>query len=382
VAVAGMSTFLNLYTPQAILPTLAKAFGIAAARTGLTVTAPLLAVALVAPFAGLLSDALGRKKVIVGACAALVLPTLLVARADSFAELLAWRFAQGLLLPFIFAVTIAYVADECEGADAIRTTGLYASGTIFGGFFGRFVAGLAAEFGGWRVAFLAVAVLTAAGAAFVATGLPYERNFRPLRGGLRTTLETYTSHLSNARLLGTCVVGFGMLFSVVGTFTFVNLYLSEPPYLLDPAQLGAIFAVYLVGMVATPLATRLAVRIGRRPTLVLAVAVATAGELLTLVAYVPAVVTGLALAGAGLFVVQALSIGFIGVAVPHARSSAVGMYVTVYYIGGALGAVVPAGIWHRAGWPGIVALVLAVLVLQLVVGWVSWRPGTIKHQAA
>ena len=43
VAVAGLCTFINLYAPQAILPSLAEAFAVPVARTGLTITAPLLA---------------------------------------------------------------------------------------------------------------------------------------------------------------------------------------------------------------------------------------------------------------------------------------------------------------------------------------------------
>ena len=360
-AAAGISTFLNLYTPQAVLPSLAATFGVPLARTGLTITAPLLAVALVAPFAGAISDALGRKRLIVGAAAAVTVPTVLVALSPSLEAMLVWRFAQGLLLPFIFAVTVAYIGEECEGPAAIRAAGVYSSGAILGGFSGRFVAGIAAEFGGWRLGFLAAAVLTGLAAIAVAILLPTERKFRPMSGGARAMLRGWREHVGNKRLLGTCAVGFAMLFSVVATFTFVNFRLTAAPFNLSPAALGSVFAVYLVGVVTTPLATRLAVTIGRRWTAALASAVAIAGELCTLLPTLPAVILGLALASAGLFVAQALGLSFIGVAVRRARSSAVGLYVSTYYIGGALGGVLPAGVWHRFGWPGCVALACAMI---------------------
>ncbi len=373
VAAAGISTFLNLYTPQAILPSLASAFAIAPARTGLAITAPLLAVALVAPFAGAISDTLGRKRLIVGAAAALVVPTLLAAGAQTFPALLLWRFLQGLLLPFIFAVTIAYVGEECEGPAAIRVAGVYSSGAIFGGFAGRFVTGIAAHWGGWRLGFAAIAALTALGAAFIAATLPRERKFHPVRGGVQATLAGWREHVRNPLLWGTCAVGFGMLFSIVGTFTFVNFRLAAPPFSLNPAALGSVFAVYLVGVVTTPLATRLAVRIGRQRTAMLVAAVAIGGELLTLLPSLPAVVLGLAALSAGLFVAQALGLGFIGVAVPRARSSAVGLYVTIYYIGGALGGFLPAWVWHRAGWPGCVALFCTTIALMGAAAWITFK---------
>jgi YNFM family putative membrane transporter len=373
VAAAGISTFLNLYTPQAILPSLASTFAIAPATTGLAITAPLLAVALVAPFAGAISDALGRKRLIVAAAAALVMPTLLAAGAQSFPALLLWRFLQGLLLPFIFAVTIAYIGEECEGPAAIRVAGVYSSGAIFGGFAGRFVTGVAAHWGGWRSGFVAVAALTALGAAFVAAMLPRECKFHPVRGGVHAMLAGWREHVRNPRLWGTCAVGFGMLFSIVATFTFVNFRLAAPPFSLNPAALGSVFAVYLVGVVTTPLATRLAVRIGRRHTAVLMAAGAIGGELLTLLPNLAAVVLGLAATSATLFVAQALGLGFIGVAVPRARSSAVGLYVTIYYIGGALGGFVPAGVWRAAGWPGCVALFCATIALMGIASWLTFR---------
>ena len=59
--------------------------------------------------------------------------TLGAAAAPSLNALVLCRFAQGLLLPFIFAVTVAFIAEECPGPEAVRVTGTYAVGTIAGG---------------------------------------------------------------------------------------------------------------------------------------------------------------------------------------------------------------------------------------------------------
>jgi len=373
VAVAGLCNFLNLYVPQSILPTLADSFGVAPARTGLTITAPLLAVALVAPFVGTISDLLGRKRLIVSACFALVLPTLLVANAASLEAMLLWRFLQGLLLPFIFAVCVGYIGDECPGAAGVRAAGVYSMGTIFGGFAGRFIAGVVSEFADWRTAFVVIAALTVLGGTFVAIVLPRERNFRPLPGGVGAMLGTYAAHLRNRRLLATCGIGFGMLFANVALYTFVNFHLAAPPFGLTPGQLGMVFVVYLVGLVTTPVATGLVLRIGRRPTFALAIALSIAGLLLTLAPTVAAVIAGLAGVSGGLFVVQTLSLGYIAATVRHAISTAVGLYVTTFYIGGALGGIVPAGVWQAHGWPGVVALLVAVLLAMLSLAAAAWR---------
>ena len=373
VAVGGFATFLNLYPPQAILPEIAHEFGVGVLQAGLTITTPLLAVACVAPFAGTISDRLGRKTLIVGAACLLAVPTLLVAAASGLNAMLLWRFVQGLMLPFMFTVCIAYIGDECLGADSIRAAGFYSVGTILGGFSGRMIVGVVSEFAGWRMGFVAIAATSLLAATFVGLVLPRETRFVPLRGGVHSAIDAYVEHLHTARLLATCAIGFGMLFINVGCYTYVNFYLAAPPFLLGPSELGLVFGVYLVGAVTTGLASRLAVRIGRRTTLLLALGVAAVSLLLTLTSNLALVIAGLAGMSAGLFVVQSMSLGFIAATTRRAKSTAVGLYMTTFYIGGALGGLLPGLLWSRTGWPGVVALLLTMLTAMAAIGLRYWR---------
>ena len=72
-----------------------------------------------------------------------------------------------------------------------------------------------------------------------------------------------------------------MLFSMVASFTYANFRLAGPPYFLTPGQQGWVFTVYLLGLVTTPLGTRLTLRFGRLPTLVASVGLACCGIGLT-----------------------------------------------------------------------------------------------------
>jgi len=184
---------------------------------------------------------------------------------------------------------------------------------------------------------------------------------------------TYAVHLHNPRLLATCGIGFGMLFANVALYTFVNLRLAAPPFGLTPGQLGMVFVVYLVGLVTTPTSTRLVLRIGRLATFAWAIALAIVGLLLTLLPTVAGVIAGLVGVSGGLFVVQTLSLGWVAATVRHAVSTAVGLYVTIFYIGGALGGIVPAGVWQTHGWPGVVALLVELLLAMLALAAVAWR---------
>jgi YNFM family putative membrane transporter len=368
---AGYCCFINLYSPQAILPLLSKEFGAGAAEISTIMTASTLAVALTAPFTGTVADVLGRKRVIVAAMAVLALPTVMVSLAPSLSALVFWRFMQGLTLPPIFAVTIAYIGDEWPAREAAAAAGVYTSGASLGGFSGRFVTGVLADLIGWRLAFDVLALITLAGAAAVFVLLPRERKFVRSQG-LIASGKQMLRHLRNSQLIATYVVGFGALFCFIATFTFISFRLAAPPYNFSATWLGAIFVTYLVGTASTPWTGWVIGRFGRRQFMIGNIALWIAGIALTLAAPMWAIVVGLTVcAGCGLMC-QSVSTGYVTITAQAGRSSAVGLYVTSFYIGGSFGAALGGLAWTLAGWPACVALVAAMLVIMAAIVALAW----------
>ena len=112
-----------------------------------------------------------------------------------------WRFVQGLVLPPIFAVTIAYIGGEMPADEATGMTGIYTAGAALGGFTGRLLTGLLAEPIGWRNAFLVDAALTALLAIAVIVLLPREKKF-VRAANLTASLKQMIEHLRNPKLIG------------------------------------------------------------------------------------------------------------------------------------------------------------------------------------
>src|SRR5215472_14400279 len=160
VAAAGFCSFLNLYSPQALLPELSRQFAVGAGEISAIMTASTLAIALTAPFTGAVADVVGRKRLITAAMLAVVVPTVGAALAPGVTALTIWRFVQGLLLPPIFAVTVAYIGDEWPRREVPGVAGIYVTGSSLGGFGGRLIPGVLADQVGWRSAFLALAGLS------------------------------------------------------------------------------------------------------------------------------------------------------------------------------------------------------------------------------
>lgn len=356
---AGMCAFFDMYITQALLPELRRSFGAGVAQVSLTVTATTLGVACAAPFAGGLADRFGRRRVLLGAVALLTLATFGSATAGNLHALLVWRVLQGLVIPGIFASTVAYIAEEWPPAEAGTVASLYVAGAVLGGFCGRFITGLVTAASGWRTAFVTMGLINLSFLPLIALLLPPSRHFTPT-ASLRDSLAGAGVHLRNRPLLATYGVGFALLFAQVGSLTYVNFYLSAAPFRFTTHDLSYIFFVFLVGMVVTPFSGRWALRWGARAVGIVALAVGALGLLLTVWQWVPAIVVGLALSSAGIFVTQSLATVTVPRLASAARSSAVGLYLTSYYLGGSVGATLPAPLWSAAGWHGCIILILAV----------------------
>lgn len=373
VAIAGACAFLNLYAPQPILPHLASVFGVSVSAISHIVSAATLGVALSAPFVGMVADRIGRKRIIVISLFGLGVSTMLTATATTLAAIIAFRFFIGVFTPGIIASILAYIAEEWQEGDAAKTTARYVSATVLGGFIGRVLTGLLGEHGGWQISFFILGFSTVIGSLAVLKWMPPSKNFVK-ETSWRAIASDFVGHLRTPRLIATYAVGFSVLFSLVGTFTYITFHLAAPPYSLSPAAQGMLFFVYLLGLVITPMSGSLIQRIGHNRVVPLAVALSIAGVLLTLSGPLVLVIAGLAFCCSGVFVSQAAASSYVGLAAHRARSAATGLYVTFYYLGGSVGAVVPGLVWDKAGWAGCVMLIVAVQITAGLISFFFWKP--------
>jgi predicted MFS family arabinose efflux permease len=372
IATAGFTAFVNLYSPQALLPELSHEFGVGAGAISTLMTASTAAIALTAPFTGALADVLGRKRLITAAGFAVLVPTLIMTFAMSVPQLVILRFVQGLLLPPIFTVAVAYVGDEWPLADVPRVAGLFISGSSVGGFCGRFITGAIADLVGWRASFAAVALLTLAGVMIVTIALPRERRF-VRSGGFSASARQMLAHLRNPRLVAIYAVGFGVLFNFIATFTYVSFHLAGPPYFFTPTLLGALFATYLSGSFVVPWVGRAITLFGRRRFVLGVIAIWIAGALMLLAPPVAVIIAGLTLCATCGMVCQAVSTGYVITTAKEGRSSAAGLYASTFYIGGSAGAFLIGFVWNATGWTGCVAAIVVTQVIMAGIVAFAWE---------
>lgn len=369
IALLGLFAFIQVYSVQSILPQLQQDLNASVVEIGNAVGMTVLAVALISPFTGMLSDAVGRKWLIVLSVFLLAVPTALMVQVESISGLLTLRFLQGLAVPGVTVVAVAYIGEEFKPPVLFRLVTIYVSGCVMGGFLGRFLLGHLVEYMSWRHAFAIMAVLNLAGAVAILKGLPKSKNF-VANHNVKSSLVTLGQLLCNPALQAACALGFTVLFALVAEFTYINLHLAAEPYNFSSGDLANIFTVYLLGVVITPMAGRIIPKIGARRTILLAVAISACGILFTLVNPAWGIIIAIAASACGVFITQSATMSFIAYRVTYGRSQASGLYYSAYYCGGFVGAWVCGFAYEFGHWPATVA----VLVAMLCVGWfIAWR---------
>ncbi|MDR3726802.1 MAG: MFS transporter [Terracidiphilus sp.] len=375
VMLCGVCAFLGVYCTQPLLPMLTHLFHASKTGVGLTVSATTLGVALSAPIFGMLTERLARKRVIVASLIGVSVPTLLAATSTSLAQLVFWRFLQGIMVPGIVAVVVTYIGEEWPADRLALIMGFYVGGTALGGFIGRVSSGFLADRFSWQVSFLTLGAASLAGAAAVYAWLPSGRRRLPAKTGAQVSFPYQVQGLfRNRRLVATFAVGFNVLFSLVGVFTWITFHLSAAPFNLSTTALSSLFFVYLIGLVVTPGAGYLITKVGLRAGIAGALCCSMTGVLLTLAPSLTVVILGLAMLSTGVFIAQTASQSHLRVAAPPGtRVTAAGLYLTCYYLGGTAAGVVPGAFWALGKWPACVGFIVAMQAAALVIALVGWR---------
>jgi MFS transporter, YNFM family, putative membrane transport protein len=369
---ATTAAFADMYVTQPLLPQLSTDFGISAASAGLTISAVVLTTAVSSSAYGPLSEVLGRRSLMVWGSLLLALATFACGFAPSFGTLVALRGLQGLLVPCISAVAVAYIHDDLTGYDAGTVVGGYVAASVAGGLTGRIVSGLVADAYGWHAAFGVFAAVTLAGALALAFTLRRSSE-RPSRAramhDLSVSYAGMWGHLREPRLVGAFAIGAALFFGFIGIFTYLPFYLTAAPFHLTTAAVSWLYASYLAGVLVSPIAGRLSGTFSKRLVMAIGIAIAMAAMLALLAHSLAAIVVACVVLCAGMFLAQPIAPMFVALTAGEAKGSATALYQSFYYLGAVFGSTLPGLAWERWAWPGVVGTCVASLVVALLADW-------------
>lgn len=361
----------NIYYAQPMLETIARQFHASSATVGQIVTLSQLGFAVGLLLLVPLGDLLDRRRLIAATLALAVAALIAMALAPALPVLLGAALVIGLT-SVVAQILVPFAATLANDANRGRVVGFVMSGLLLGILLSRTLAGLVNQVAGWRAVYGGAAVLIAVLIVILWRELPDVT--RPASGTSYGRLLRSVFVIAREEPLLRRRAAYGALAfaSFSALWTSIAFLLARPPYSYNQAVIGLFGLVGVAGALAASAAGRWADRGLVRAT--------TGGFIIvTLLSW------GLiALGGASLLALIAgillLDLGVQGIHItnqseiyrlrPEARSRITAVYMTTYFLGGALGSATSATFYAIAGWPGVAALGAVFIALALAL-WLT-----------
>lgn len=363
-ATAGLASFNAMYLTQSVLPAIHDGLGVSPTTAALTVSATTGMLAVTVIPVSILSERIGRRRVLQVSVVVAAALSLLLAAAPGIGTLVAVRALQGIAVAGVPAVMMSFLSEEIHRDHLGRVMGLYIAGTTLGGLLGRLVPSSVLGFTDWRGAVLAGGAVALLLGLVCAWALPPQRNFTPKTLTLRHELAAFRRHWRDRRLIALFILPFLMMGSFVSLYNYLGFRLTGQ-FGLPEAVAGAVFLLYLSGTWSSARAGALVARYGAARVLVTGVALTTVGLALALVPNLVITVLGVLVFTASFFAVHSTASTLVGQIADRDRAEASSTYVMSYYLGSSVVGWL-SGYFFQTGWVALIVVLVALQATALV----------------
>lgn len=369
-ALACGASVANMYYAQPLLHTLALAFHVSNGTSGLLVTIGQIGYVLGLAFLVPLGDLLERRRLITATMLLVAAGQALAAAAPSFGlfGLAVLVVGVGACMAQVIVPMSSSLAAEHERG---RVVGTVMSGLLIGILLARTVSGLIAGALGWRVVFVAAAVLMVVLAATLRRFLPPvpspQRMRYPALLGSVLRLIVEEPVLRQRMVLGGLAFG---CFSIL--WTSLAFLLSGPPFHYGNTTIGLFGLAGVAGASAAPVAGRLADRGHGRiaATATLVILLASWGLLALGRNDVPVLLAGIVVLDLGAQGIHISNQSTIYALRPEARSRLTTAYMVAYFLGGAVLSALTSVLYGSGGWSAVCLLGAGTAGLALLI-WLA-----------
>ncbi|MFC7392772.1 MFS transporter [Scopulibacillus cellulosilyticus] len=368
----GFVTFSILYTTQPLMPIFSKHFGISPSVASLSLSFSTGVLAIFMLIAAAISDAVGRKHIMIFSMVASSILTIITAFSPNFTTILLLRALLGVVAAGVPSLAMTYVNEEYHPKSLGHVMGLYVSGTSIGGMYGRIVIGGITDFFSWQIAFLFIGITSLIISFLFWKFLPDSRHFTAKRVSVSSFLQSLGGHLKNPGLVCIFAIAFLLMGGFVTMFNYIGYLLSEKPYSLSQSVIGSLFIVYIMGTFSSTWMGHLADTKGRAKVIMISAVIMLAGILLTLVPSLIIKIIAMAVFTFGFFGCHSVASGWVGDRAKQNKSQASSLYLLFYYAGSSLVGAFGGYFWSIFGWSGIVGLISVLIAASFVLTVISF----------
>jgi len=345
-----------MYATQPLQPLLAKEFDVSMTKAS-TFTAVIMLFLAISPIIyGYILESVKTKTVLKIALITLLITNFALSLANSYEVFLTIRTIEAIVIPAILTGAMTILAKDKENTKLNMS--IYVAATVFGGMVGRVFSGFIAEEFGWRIVFISLSF-----ALLLAYYLISKIEFRGDAELVKPKMLDIVHILKDKRYIVIYTLMFIVFFVFAGLLNILPFRIKELLPNTSETQIGLLYLGYGMGIIIS-LTIHKIINFFKKEirTIVAGLSIFLISTLMFLSTNALILFSVVFIFCVGMFTIHTVSTRLANSLKASQRGLTSGMYLSFYYIGGAVGSIIPAIVYDKFGWNMTILLFATLLV--------------------
>ncbi|WP_321468493.1 MFS transporter [Halarcobacter sp.] len=345
-----------MYATQPLQPLLAKEFDVSMTKAS-TFTAVIMLFLAISPIIyGYILESVKTKTVLKIALITLLITNFALSLANSYEVFLTIRTIEAIVIPAILTGAMTILAKDKENTKLNMS--IYVAATVFGGMVGRVFSGFIAEEFGWRIVFISLSF-----ALLLAYYLISKIEFRGDAELVKPKMLDIVHILKDKRYIVIYTLMFIVFFVFAGLLNILPFRIKELLPNTSETQIGLLYLGYGMGIIIS-LTIHKIINFFKKEirTIVTGLSIFLISTLMFLSTNALILFSVVFIFCVGMFTIHTVSTRLANSLKASQRGLTSGMYLSFYYIGGAVGSIIPAIVYDKFGWNMTILLFATLLV--------------------
>ena len=346
-----------MYATQPLQPLLANEFDISIVQASQFTAVVMFSLAISPIFYGYILERTCAKKMLTYASLILLTTNVSLSISTSYYQFLGARIIESLVIPAILTSCMSILAN-IDKENIKYNMAIYVAATVFGGLFGRLLAGFIATEFGWRAVFISLSFALLISIYFIRK-LSFEGDTNITKPRVKDILEI----LKDRRFTIIYTLMFLTFFVFAGFLNILPFRMKELIPEATESQIGLLYLGYGMGIVVSLMSKKIINFFKNEANTIIAGGIIFTLVTLSFFSTNMIFVFGMIfLFCVGMFMMHSVSTGIANSLRKSQKSLTSGMYLTFYYLGGASGSIIPAMIYQNIGWNVAIEVFLVCLL--------------------
>ena len=350
-----------MYATQPIQPLLAKQFNVSIIKASQFTAVIMLFLAISPIIYGYILEKTNVKKMLINSSIILFITNIFLGLATSYELFLFFRVIEALVVPAILTSLMSILAN-IDKENIKFNMSIYVASTVFGGLVGRIFSGFIATNLSYEFVFYSLSLAILVSIYFISK-LSYEGEATISKPKITDVMEI----LKDKRFLIIYFLMFCVFFVFSGVLNILPFRVKEISSNVSEFQISLLYLGYGMGILISLNSSKI-VKFFKNElnTILFGLIFFLFITIFLIQENIIFIFILIFLFCVGMFTVHTVSTGLANSMKESQKSLTSGMYLSFYYLGGALGSFLPSIIYEKFGWNMVIYMFCIILLITFI----------------